>query len=66
MDEYIAMLSNMDLDEWKLPLELFTLAVLLGLGLWRIRKRRQEREEDQLAGREPEFDMRRDGQRLSV
>jgi hypothetical protein len=66
MDDYTSLLSVMDHDQWVLSVKLFALAVMLGLGLWRIRTRRQEHDGDRRAGEEREFDMRRDGQIYST
>ena len=66
MDDYLSLLALMDDGQRTRALELFALAVMLGLGWWRIRSRRREREEDQNARSEPAYDMRRDGQRFSA
>lgn len=66
MDDYISLLAMTDRGQWILSLELLALAIMLGLGLWRIHIRRRKQEEDQHAGNEPKYDMRRDGQRLSA
>ena len=63
MDDYISPLFAMDHDHLLLTLKLFALAVVLGLGLWRIHVRIGSSEADPRS-EAAEFDMRRDGQRL--
>ena len=65
MDEYISILMAMDHDSLVLTLKLFALAVVLGLGLWRIHVRIRDSEGDQRS-EGPEYDMRRDGQRFTT
>ena len=65
MDDYISLFSAMDHDRLMFTLKLLALAVVLGLGLWRIHLRIGESERDQRS-EAPAYDMRRDGQRLTT